>query len=37
MNDIFNNVDWDAWLFNPGMPPVDVSEMFVFYLPIHCH
>ena len=31
--DVLKQVDWKAWLYTPGMPPVDVIKWWV--RPVH--
>ena len=31
--DVLKQVDWEAWLYTPGMPPVDVINWWV--RPVH--
>ena len=31
--DVLKQVDWKAWLYTPGMPPVDVINLWV--KPVH--
>lgn len=33
---ILDQVDWNAWLYSPGMPPVDVSKLFDTELADEC-